>query len=694
MSDTDNLVRLIILAGLGKVPVGGELISGLVGVFWPESGADVWDSIRADVEALINQQIAAEVYANVGSKLQGLHDVIDDYTTALGDSAGDLSNIRTTYTAAKLLFDSNLPSFSQAGSEVLLLPLFAQCVNLYLTLLRDGVMLGPSWGRTDEEIKDDQARLAAVSPANSDNLNVPSFVTYAQNWYQTGYSQIQLPGDSSHRIENWKAQNQYQRQMTLQVLDHASYWRFFDPTVNPGDSSLVLSPTRTIYSDPIGTADDTGINIPTPPTGPITGMIIWGWQFVDDIQIKLADDWGPRLGKIPPGSYSGPVEPPPSWSGDIDPVNNPVVRVTGRTGDMPDTLQLWFKDGSSTNVNGRGDSTAAQYDYSYDGHVLASVAVMGISDFYGSANCMVFGFRLIDSYENDGIQGNWRGCTKCQGLFYGGIGLSVCPVGGQHDLTGSLDYFLTNTGPGQDGWRHCTKCQGLFFSGNGAGVCPARGGHDSTGSANYKMSLVDPRTRWRWCRKCQLLFFAGDRASVCVAGGTHDPTGSGLYKLETAGNNATAARACNKCQSIVSGSGGICFAGDAHDTSNSDAYFLFTGFEFSGGNFVQSSPGQVNWWWCDNCQGLFFAGINNGVCIANFPWPGGGGGAHFSSAAPSPVSEYALASVNATGHENWRWCTKCQGLFCAYAGLPHCPAGGQHDVTGSFDYKIMSREET
>ncbi len=61
MSDTDNLVRLIILAGLGKVPVGGELISGLVGVFWPESGADVWDSIRADVEALINQQIATEV---------------------------------------------------------------------------------------------------------------------------------------------------------------------------------------------------------------------------------------------------------------------------------------------------------------------------------------------------------------------------------------------------------------------------------------------------------------------------------------------------------------------------------------------------------------------------------------------------------------------------------------------------------
>jgi hypothetical protein len=38
---------------------------------------------------------------------------------------------------------------------------------------------------------------------------------------------------------------------------------------------------------------------------------------------------------------------------------------------------------------------------------------------------------------------------------------------------------------GQAGWKWCAKCQGLFFGGNGTSVCPAGGAHDGGGSANY-----------------------------------------------------------------------------------------------------------------------------------------------------------------------------------------------------------------
>jgi hypothetical protein len=43
------------------------------------------------------------------------------------------------------------------------------------------------------------------------------------------------------------------------------------------------------------------------------------------------------------------------------------------------------------------------------------------------------------------------------------------------------------------------------------------------------------------------------------------------------------------------------------------------------------------------------------------------------------------------GQDNWRWCTKCQGL--AYAGNPTmgaCPAGGQHDHAGSGNYTLIT----
>jgi hypothetical protein len=90
---------------------------------------------------------------------------------------------------------------------------------------------------------------------------------------------------------------------------------------------------------------------------------------------------------------------------------------------------------------------------------------------------------------------------------------------------------------------------------------------------------------------------------------------------------------------------------------------------------------QDNWRWCNKCQGLAFAGNPSlGPC------PAGGQHNHTGS------GDYVLVQNDpaAPGQSNWRWCNKCQGL--AFAGNPSlgpCPAGSQHNHTGSGDYVLV-----
>jgi hypothetical protein len=148
-------------------------------------------------------------------------------------------------------------------------------------------------------------------------------------------------------------------------------------------------------------------------------------------------------------------------------------------------------------------------------------------------------------------QSNWRQCHKCYSLFYGGLGGSVCPAGGQHDYTGtphnfSIDFVGDQTG-GQVNWQWCRKCQGLFYAGASGqlqawgpstGTCPAGGGHRYDGSAGYRLHFepTGGESGWTYCNKCQGLFFAGTpdlTSGTCPAGGGHNYSGSGNYGLTT-----------------------------------------------------------------------------------------------------------------------------------------------------------------
>jgi hypothetical protein len=97
--------------------------------------------------------------------------------------------------------------------------------------------------------------------------------------------------------------------------------------------------------------------------------------------------------------------------------------------------------------------------------------------------------------DGDDFQQNWRWCSKCQGMSYFGFGSGVCPDGGSHNHTVSLNYGLFHSSGGtsvyQLGWRWCSKCQALFFGPHQAeSVCPVSDQHDGGDSYNYRVGYV------------------------------------------------------------------------------------------------------------------------------------------------------------------------------------------------------------
>jgi hypothetical protein len=258
---------------------------------------------------------------------------------------------------------------------------------------------------------------------------------------------------------------------------------------------------------------------------------------------------------------------------------------------------------------------------------------------------------------------NWQWCKKCEGLFFAGNSLGVCPAGGNHDDSGSGGYALSDSGAGQSDWKWCNQCQGLFFVGNDLGVCPT---HSDTASGKYVLPQSGGgQSGWKWCGKCQGLFFAVGGVGVCAAGGAHDDSKSGSYVLPQSGALILPGwRWCNKCQGLFlaespesSSSGGtvfnnlgVCPAGGTHNDTMSGNYML-----------PQSGAGQSGWRWCNQCGGLFFAGNNLGVC----PAP------HSHTEAGSDT--YVLPQ-SGVGQSGWKWCSKCQGLFFAVGGVGVCPS--------------------
>jgi len=176
------------------------------------------------------------------------------------------------------------------------------------------------------------------------------------------------------------------------------------------------------------------------------------------------------------------------------------------------------------------------------------------------------------------------------------VGLAGAARAATADLTYQTQYY----------WAYCNNCAGLWYTANNtAGACPYKmlsggGGHILNPSYSYDLQYnvsgsgggIKYEPGWNWCSRCQGLFFATNyTSSYCPAkpyGGRH--------------------------------------------TRGGDAYSVAYNSSIDGA--------QGNWYWCGQCQGLFYCSSpelgteDAGVCPENPP------GSHVGGNIAGTVQSY------------------------------------------------------
>lgn len=144
---------------------------------------------------------------------------------------------------------------------------------------------------------------------------------------------------------------------------------------------------------------------------------------------------------------------------------------------------------------------------------------------------------------------------------------------------------------------------------------------------------------------------------------------------------------CNQCSGMfyTAYNLGECpYDGDlSNHASTTDYTSSNYGFYY---NAVATSEWQGNWYWCSNCQGMFWGGRSAGACPSHF-----GNGPH-DGTGKYPYVAY-LGTNSAEGQGGWLWCKNCSGMFWGGSGKTGgiCPKNGSvyaHDGSSSSNYYI------
>lgn len=397
--DLNNDTKIAITTALQLVPDVGGFVSALIDIIWPGSGNGPWDTVRSQVEALVDQKLADDDYNRVTGNLAGLSTVIENYKTQVKLNA----DIKTYWIDAYDDFDLYQPNFQQKNDEVLLLPLFAQFANLYLSLLRDAVKFGASWGMTDGEIQTYATKL-------TDKIN--EFTTYANTWYTNGRApKLQIPRDDA-KVEPFRSTNAYDRYMTMGVLDFMDAWPYYDLTKYPNgsqnsDGTNIPLFTREIYSDPFGNRVNVdkyppNFALPSEATQFPTQLTVWGNKDIGAVQLTYPAGGGPggatttpRMGDQTSGN---PNTFYPSANQPIQLASVSYDYTRENTSTMViNTLQFTLSyDGNTPNRTPQLGQALGQFkvDVWYLNYALSSIYIDGVDDTLQQyANCIVFGFK-------------------------------------------------------------------------------------------------------------------------------------------------------------------------------------------------------------------------------------------------------------------------------------------------------------
>ncbi|KAF3933091.1 hypothetical protein ABW20_dc0109660 [Dactylellina cionopaga] len=384
--DWNGAVEAIISGALGEIPYVGGILSGLLGVFWPQDDEDVWGEIEAQVEALINEKIAQSTYDRVAAVLgtasedTGMIGVLNNYLGAVNKTNGQ--DPFATWTSANTYFIGQASVFQQQGSEVLLLPLFAQMANLHLNLLRDGVL----------------QKFCAASELQQ---YISSYTSWANAW------SAQAVTDVKAKTKQFNTINQVTRYMQISVLNYVHLWPYLDTSVYPNPVTDLPLGTEIFYTI---TENLYQVNSPIPqtPPGTLAGYIseidIWsgnnGYIFLGG-NVSTYDS---GAGKTPyygvPTSYGGGQAAYSITSTNVNSETNPIIRIDGNWSYDAYTryVQFTFKNNTYTQyipstIDSNSDSNSNFTIIPPPGYWLSSVYFSPSAAFYNASYDAAFGFQ-------------------------------------------------------------------------------------------------------------------------------------------------------------------------------------------------------------------------------------------------------------------------------------------------------------
>lgn len=93
------------------------------------------------------------------------------------------------------------------------------------------------------------------------------------------------------------------------------------------------------------------------------------------------------------GDQDGGSNVPPNGGVFTVSANNPVTIAAGFSGDILSAFTFTFKNGTSTGQLGMNYPAGGPFSFSYTGEILSRIHINGVSNYYGSADCAVFGFK-------------------------------------------------------------------------------------------------------------------------------------------------------------------------------------------------------------------------------------------------------------------------------------------------------------
>lgn len=402
MADWNDHARDAIIFGVGSIPEVGALAGFLLDNFWPASGENVWEEVREQVEAMINQKIDDLVYELVNNELESLKTTLSAYVNQVQSTTGTDAQRSDAWSNASAQFDHSRSKFTMADHESALLPLFAQFGNLHLALLRDGLAKSDVWSLDAGLLKRRLGHITGNAP-DATLKGELNYVQWVEDHVKGPLDTAWAAGADAHAIEPFRSANAVQRGFDLYVRAYSDVWKYFDDQAWPKPLAFPAISPREVFSDPCGSGDNSGIRQrPDPqakPKGLPIGVKCWASTgVVGALQVDYAAGQGPS-GKDSTGPMGWVVgdgpDPktllPPGGFAKRPPQGNPIAKVRMFSGNVVESLELVLRDGSTLALG--GNPARERFELSYPGRVLSSLSVGGgSSPIYCAADSIVAGF--------------------------------------------------------------------------------------------------------------------------------------------------------------------------------------------------------------------------------------------------------------------------------------------------------------